>query len=157
MDELWQEFCNGIASFLGGLVARALFTKEGLQVAGCVLAGGVVLAFYYSDLSPAESEARSIVKYQCRNAWSFYYTNGRMPPTGINLANNSTYNFGVVPTRHYNVSIIAAQSIKSDFSKGYACMICKSNSYSNRNISPVSTSGGLGCPNGYRHVETIKP
>lgn len=168
MDELWQEFCNGIANALGGLVVRSLFTKGGL-LGISVLGLGILLVNYYWDISPAESQARSIAKAQCRNAWSFYYKNGRMPSTGINLGNNSTYTFGVVPTRHYNVSIIAAQSIKSDFSnfvgiafgpfknQGYACMICKSNSYSNRNLSPVSTSSGLICPNGYREVETIKP
>ncbi|WP_293147276.1 MULTISPECIES: hypothetical protein [unclassified Microcoleus] len=169
MDELWQEFCNGIASALGGLVVRALFTKQGLQVAGCVLAGGIVLTFC-SNLSSPESQARSIVKTQCRNAWSFYYKNGRMSSTGINLGNNSTYTFGVVPTQYSNASIIAAQSIKSNFSnfvgiafgfsyrnQRYSCLICKSNNYSNRNISPVLTSGALGCPNGYREVETIKP
>ena len=170
MDELWQEFCNGIANALGGLVVRALFTKEGLQVAGCVLAGGIVLTFYYSDLSSAESQARSIVKNKCRNTWSFYSKHRRMPSTGINLGNNYTYRFGILPTRYSNVSIIGAQSIKSDFSnfvgiafgpsknqQSYVCVICKSNSYSNRNLSPVSTSYGLVCPNGYRDVETIKP
>jgi hypothetical protein len=170
MDELWQEFCNGMANALGEIAVRALFTKEGLQVAGGVFAGGIFLTFYYCDLSPAESQARSIVKAECGHAWSFYSKNGRMPSTGINLGNNSTYSFGIVPTRYSNVSIIGAQSIKSDFSnfvgiafgpsknqQGYACVICKSNSYSNRNLSPVSTSGGLVCPNGYREVETIKP
>lgn len=169
MDELWQEFCNAIASFLGGLVARALFTKEGLQVAGCILPTAIGLAFYYCDLSPAESQARSIVKNECRNTWSFYSKHRKMPSTGINLGNNYTYSFGILPTRYSNVSIIAAQSIKSDFSNfvgiafgpsknyGYGCTICKSNSYSNRNLSPVSTSGGLVCPNGYREVERIKP
>ena len=169
MDELWQEFCNGIANELGGVVVRALFTKKGLKVAGCVLAGGIVL-IVCSNFFSAESQARSIVKTQCRNTWSFYSKHRRMPSTGINLVSNYTYNFGVVPTRYRNVSIIGAQSIKSDFSnfvgiafgpfknqQGYACMICKSNSYSNRNLSPVSTSSGLVCPNGYRHVETIKP
>lgn len=172
MDELWQEFCNGIVNALGGVVARSLFTKAGLEVGAYVLGCGIVLApvLYYWDVSPPESQARSVVKNECRNTWSFYSKHRRMPSTGINLGNNSTYSFGIVPTRYSNASIIGAQSIKSDFSnfvgiafgpsknqRGYACIICKSNSYSNRNLSPVSTSGGLVCPNGYREVETIKP
>ncbi|MEG5001753.1 hypothetical protein [Microcoleus sp. B4-D4] len=167
MDELWQEFCNGIANALGELFIRTLFTKNGF-IAISVLGLGIVLVYSY-NLSATESKAKSIVKYQCRNAWSFYSKNGRMPSTGRALGNNSTYKFGVVRTRYSNVSIIAAQSIKSDFSnfvgiafgptrnQGYSCKICKSDSYSNRNLSPVSTNGGLGCPNGYREVERIKP
>ncbi|MEG4912038.1 hypothetical protein [Microcoleus sp. B7-D4] len=170
MDELWQEFCNGIANALGAIVVRAFFTKEGLQVGGCILAGGIFLTFYYSDLSPAESQARSIVKNKCRNTWSFYSKHRRMPSTRINLGKNSTYSFGILPTRYSNVSIIGAQSIKSDFSnfvgiafgpsknqQSYVCTICKSNSYSNRNRSLISTSDGVTCPNGYRVVEKIKP
>jgi hypothetical protein len=169
MDELWQEFCNGIANALGGLVVRSLFTKGGL-IGIYVLGLGILLVNYYWDVSPAESQARSIVKAQCRRAWSFYGRNGRMYSTDIALGDNYTYNFRVVPIGS-NVSIITAQSIKSDFSNfvgigmafspetnhGYSCVICKSNSSSNRNRSPVLTSTGLGCPNGYREVERIKP
>jgi hypothetical protein len=167
MDELWQEFCNGIASALGQLFIRTLFTKNGF-IAISVLGLGIVVV-YSCNLSATESQAKSIVKDQCRNAWFFYYKNGRMPYTNQALGHNSTYNFGAVATRSSNVSIIAAQSIKSDFSnfvgiafgparnQGYSCTICKSDSYSNRNLSLVSTNGGLGCPNGYREVERIKP
>ncbi len=167
MDELWQEFWNGIANALGGVVVRSLFTKNGF-IAISVLGLGIVLV-YSCKLSATESQAKSIVKDQCRNAWSFYSKNRRMPSTGIALGNNSTYRFGVVPTQHSNVTIIAAQSIKSDFSnfvgmafgparnQGYSCTICKSDSYFNRNISPVLTNSRLGCPNGYSEVERINP
>ncbi|MCU0545381.1 MAG: hypothetical protein MUE44_24950 [Oscillatoriaceae cyanobacterium Prado104] len=169
MDEFWEEFCNGIAGVLGELFARALFTKTGLKVAMYVLGLGIPFV-YYGNLLMVESQAISIIKYQCRNSWSFYHKNARMSYTAINLGNNKTYNFGIVPTRYSNASIIVAQSLKSDFSnfvgiafgpptrnQGYACTICKSNSYSNRNISPILTNGILYCPSGYRQVEIIKP
>jgi hypothetical protein len=85
MDELWQEFCNGVAGVVGELFARALFTKTGLKVALYVMGVGIPLVCYYYDLSPAESQARSIVKAQCHNGWYFYYKNGRMPYTGTAL------------------------------------------------------------------------
>jgi len=169
MDEYWDEFCNAIAGALGELFVKALFTKTGLKVALSVMGVGIPLV-YYCNLSLVESQARSIVKAQCRNNWYFYYKNGRMPYRGKALGSNKTYNFRVVSTRYSNASIIAAQSIKSDFSnfvgiafgpptrnQGYACTICKSNSHSNRNISPILRSGTLSCPNGYHQVERIKP
>lgn len=167
MDDLFGEFLKGIVAGIGGVVAKLLFTREGL-ITVAIVAGLGVPIWYYVDLSPAEAEARTVVKSLCRENWNYYRRHGRMPNSTSTRRSSSTYRYKIIPHRASNIVVISASARKSNLNNfvgvafgpykrdGYVCAIYKSNSPSNKSTLPVSSSNGVGGPKGYRRVETLE-